>query len=75
MALAGEQMRKGELSHLLGCSLDQFLVAVAKRRAPKAGHALDIGLAVGIVDMDALRALDDERPGLAEAREIDIGVY
>ena len=68
-------MREGELSHLLGCSLDQLVVAVAERRAPKTGHALDIGLAVGIVDIHALRALDDERPGLAEAREVDIGVY
>jgi len=73
--LAGEQVREGELAHLRGGGLDQLLVAVAERRAPQPGHALDIGLAVGIVDIHAMRALDDKRPGLAEAREIDIGVY
>jgi hypothetical protein len=72
---AGEQVREGELAHLRGGGLDQLLVAVAERCAPQPGHALDIGLAAGIVDIHTVRALDDKRPGLAEAREIDIGVH
>ena len=68
-------MREGQLAHLRRRGLDQLLVAVAERGAPQPGHAFDVGLAVGVVDEDALPALDDERPGLAEAREIDVGVH
>src|ERR1700738_802543 len=50
--------------------LDQLLIAGAERRAPQAGHAFDIFLAVGIVDIDALGALDHERAGIAKCREI-----
>ena len=75
VALAGEEMRERKLAHLRGGGLDQFFVAVAERRAPKPGHAFDIGLAVGIVDIDALAALDDERAGVAEAREIGVGMH
>ena len=71
----GEQMREGELAHLRGGGLDQLFVAVAERGAPQPGHAFDIGLAVGVVDIDALAALDDERTGLAKPREIDVGVH
>ena len=75
VALAGEEMREGKLAHLRGGGFDQFLVAVAERRAPKPGHAFDIGLAVGVVDVNALPAFEDERPGLAKAREIDVGMH
>ena len=68
-------MSEGELAHLRGGGFDQFLVAVAERRAPQPGHALDIGLAVGVVDIDALAALDDERTGLAKSREIDVRMH
>jgi hypothetical protein len=45
VAPAGEQMRERELAHLRRGSLDQFLVAVAERRAPQPRHALDVALA------------------------------
>ena len=63
-----------ELAHLRGRGLDQFFVAVAERRAPQPGHALDVGLAVGVVDEYALAALDDQRTGFAQCREIGVGV-
>ncbi len=75
VALAGEEMREGELAHLRGGGFDQFLVAVAERRAPEARHAFDIGLTVRVVDVDALPAFEDKRPGLAEAREIDVRMH
>jgi len=49
-----EQMREGQLAHLRGGRLDQFLVVVAERRAPQAGHAFEIALAVGVVDVAPL---------------------
>ncbi len=75
VALAGEQMGERKLAHLRGSGLDQLLIAVAERRAPQPGHALDVGLALGVVDIDALPALDDQRTGLAKAREIDVGMH
>ena len=48
--LPPNEMREGQLAHLLRGGLDQLLVAEAERRAPQAGHALDVGLAVGVVD-------------------------
>ena len=68
-------MGERKLPHLRGGSLDQFLVAVTERRAPQPGHAFDVGLAVGVIDIDAVRALDNERAGLAEAGEIDVGMH
>src|ERR1700722_13100316 len=67
-------MRKRKLAHLRGRGLNQFLVAVAERRAPKAGHAFDVGLAVGIVDIHALGTLDDQRSAFAEASQINVGM-
>src|SRR5579863_8328677 len=68
-------MGEGELAHLRSGRLDQFFVAVTKRSAPQPGHALDIGFAIGIVDIDALAALDNERAAVAKTREIDIGMH
>src|SRR5271163_1016768 len=67
-------MREGEFAHLRRRGLDQFLVAVAERGAPQPGHALDIAFAVGVVDIDALPTLDNERALVAKAREIDVRV-
>src|SRR3984893_10212009 len=75
MTSAGEQMGKRELAHLLGGDFDKLLVAVAECRTPKSGHAFDIGLALGVVDVNAVRALDDERPTLTKAGEIDVGMH
>src|ERR1700722_19624267 len=75
MALAGEQMREREFAHLRRRGFDQFLVAVAERRAPKPCHAFEVSLAVAVVDVDALAALEDERPGLAKTSEVDVGMY
>jgi hypothetical protein len=75
VALAREQMRERELAHLRRGCFDEFLVAVAERGAPQPRHALDIGLAGGVVDEDPLSALDDERPGLAQSRQIDVRVH
>ena len=47
----------------------------ASSGAPQPGHAFDIGLTLGIVDVNALGALEDERPGVAKAREVGIGMH
>src|SRR5439155_25858463 len=49
-------------------------VAMPERRAPKARHGVDIGLALAIVDIDALPTLDHQRSALAEGGEIRVGV-
>src|SRR5216684_6559442 len=67
-------MREGELAHLRRRRLDQFFVAVAERRTPQPGHALDIGLAVAVVDENALAALEHERAALPNGGEIGIGM-
>src|SRR5215469_9575557 len=74
MALSGEEMGEGELAHLRRRGFDQFFVAVTQRRAPQPRHAFDIGFAFGIVDEHALAALDDQRTGFAQRREIGVGV-
>ena len=61
-------------SHLLARRLDELPVRVAERRAPEARHALDVALALAVVDEDALAALEDQRPGLAEGGELGVGV-
>src|SRR6185369_12483240 len=74
MALAGKQVAERKLAHLRGRGLDQLFIAVAERRAPQPGHALDIGLAVAVIDEHALAALDDQRAGFAQRRKIGVGV-
>jgi hypothetical protein len=74
VALAGKEMAERELAHLRGRGLDQFFIAVAERRAPQPGHTLDVGLAVAVIDEYALAALDDQRTGFAQRREIGVGV-
>ena len=74
MTSAGEQMGKRELAHLLGCDFDKLLVAVAECRTPKPGHTFDIGLTIGVVDVNAVCAFDDERPALTKTGEIDVGM-
>src|SRR5262249_17936962 len=74
VALAGEQVSERQLAHLRRRRLDQLRVAIAERRAPQPGHALDIGLSLVVVDAHALPALEDERSGLAERGELGVGV-
>src|SRR5271169_5881681 len=68
-------MSEGELAHLRRRGLDQFLVAVAERRAPQPRHTFDVRLTLGVVDIDALAALEDERPGVAKAGQIGVGMH
>src|SRR5262249_27852936 len=80
MALGGEEMAEGELAHLRRRGLDQLFVAVAEggapepRPAPQPRHALEIGLALAVVDEHALPALDDQWTGFAQGREVGVGV-
>ena len=48
--------------------------AVADVDAPQAGHALEIGSAVAVVDPHAVAALDDERPRLAKGLQVGVGM-
>src|ERR1700722_16648032 len=68
-------MSERKLTHLRGRGLDQLLIAVTERRAPQPGHALDVRFAFGVVDVDALPALDDQRTAVAKAREVNIGMH
>ena len=68
-------MREGERAHLRGGGLDQLLIAVAERRAPKSGHTFEVRFAVAVVDIDALAAFDDERPAFAKAGKVNVGVH
>jgi hypothetical protein len=67
VTLEGEQMAEGELAHLRAGDLDQFLVAVAERRAPEPGHAVDIRLAVAVVEPHTLTTLDHPEHRAVEA--------
>jgi hypothetical protein len=55
---------EGDLAHLFSGDFGQFLVAVADVDIPQPGHAVEHGAAVGGVQPDALRAVDDERVGV-----------
>jgi hypothetical protein len=72
--LAGKDVGVGQPLHLLGGNVDNFLVAIAQRRAPQARQALDVLLALVVVDVDALAFLDHRRAGLAERRQVGVGV-
>ena len=73
-ALGGEQVIVGQGAQLLRRRLDQLFLAEAQPRAPQPRHALDIGLALGVVDEDALAALDHGRAHLAQLVQRRIGV-
>ena len=62
MALGPEEVGERQLRHLLACRLDELLVAIAERRAPKARHALDVAFSMFIVDVDAFTSIEDRRP-------------
>src|SRR5262249_29153200 len=49
-------------------------VAVAEGGAPEPRHALEVGLALAVVDEHSLPALDDQRTGFAQGREVGVGV-
>ena len=57
MCLTAKHMAKGQLAHLLSGSLNNFLVAIAQRRAPEPGHAFKIFVALIIPDITAFTAL------------------
>src|SRR4029079_7594866 len=71
---AVEQMSERQLAHLRSRGFHQFLVAVPERRAPQPGHALDVALALAVVDEHALAALDHQWPGLPEGVEVGVGM-
>ncbi|MEJ1967180.1 MAG: hypothetical protein WDN03_00875 [Rhizomicrobium sp.] len=73
VALAAEQMAEGELAHLLRRDLGQLVLAPAQRGAPQPRHRLDIVLAVLVVDVAALAAVDHHRAGLAEFHQVGVG--
>jgi hypothetical protein len=74
VAAAGEQVGEGEPLHLLPRRFHELGVGVAERRAPQAGHALDVGAVLRVVDPDALAPLQDQGAGLAKACEVGVGV-
>ena len=74
VALAAEQMAERQLAHLCCRGFDQFLVAVAERRTPQAREPFDIGFAAAVVEMDALPALDHQRPGLPKCIKLGVGM-
>ena len=59
--LLGEGVVVGQLAHLAVRRLDQPLLAVAQRQAPEPRQALQIGLAVLVIDIDALAAGQHQR--------------
>ncbi|MCY1241585.1 hypothetical protein D9M72_544930 [compost metagenome] len=64
----------GQPLHLAARRLDQPLLAEADRHAPKPRHALDIALAAVVVDVDALAAIDDQRPFPLQLARVGIGM-
>ncbi len=60
VGLATEHMTESQLLHLFGSSGDQFPVAIAQRGAPQPRHALEILLAMTIVDINPLAAIDGQ---------------
>ena len=56
----------GQLQHLLVGDLGQFLAAVADGHAPEAGHAVEDGVALAVVDVGAIGAHDHARSGGAK---------
>ncbi len=74
VAAPGKQVLEGQFEHLLIGCFGQFPIRIAERGAPQTGHALEIGLALGIVDPDTLAALQDEWSCVAKGRELGIGM-
>src|SRR6185312_690712 len=74
MTLAVEDMVVGETLHLRLGGVDQPLLAIAQRDAPKAGETLDIFLAGIVPDAHALTARHDERTVRLMLREIGVGM-
>ncbi len=74
VGLAAEYVSEGELTQLLCGRVDQFLLGIAKRRAPQAGHALNIVIPIRVPDANAFAAVQDQRTCFAEGIQICIGV-
>ncbi|MCY1530296.1 hypothetical protein D9M68_654770 [compost metagenome] len=72
--LVAEQVIERQGAQLLLGGGDQALVAEAQRRAPQAGHGLDIALALVVIYIDAFAALDDQRADLLVQAGIGVGV-
>ena len=70
VALAAEHVAVGQLLHLRGGDVRERFLAIAERRAPEPGHALDVLLAVHVPDAHAFRTIDDQRSGLLVKCEI-----
>ena len=56
-----------ELAHLRDRGLDQALVAEPERRAPQPRHALDVLVALEVLDVDPVPLVEDERSVPLEA--------
>lgn len=55
---------------MLAASVDQLLAAVPDIDAPESSNGVDIALVVGVPNIDALAALEDQRAMLGELLEI-----
>ncbi|MNF64025.1 hypothetical protein D3C85_1329780 [compost metagenome] len=74
MRFVTEQVIKRQGVELLLSCLDQTLIAKAKRGAPQPSHRLDITLALIVINIDTLPALDDQRAKLLMKASIGVGV-
>ena len=70
--LAGERVVVRQRLHLPRGGIGQPRFAEAERRAPQAGHALDVALAVLVDHVHAIAAHDDQRPFALELAQLGV---
>ena len=70
VGLAAEHVIARQPAQLRLGGPDQPGLAEAERRAPEAGHALEVAMALGVDHIDALAAVDHERPRLGVVGQI-----
>jgi hypothetical protein len=70
VALAAEDMREGQLAHLLGRGLHQLFLAPAQRRCTTTRPWPPDSPCHCVIDKDAFAALDHQRTGLAQGDKI-----
>ncbi len=74
VTLAREHVRERQLLDLLVRDARQLLVAVPERRAPQAGHGLDVAAPVVVPDVNPFAAHEHERSRAMQRGEIRVGV-
>jgi len=74
VALARELVLVGQAAHLIQRGADQFVLVEPQRGAPQSRQSLDIGLAEGVINIDSLAALKDQRPGLPHCIKVGVGM-